>query len=72
LSNLLQPNLTFLGDDIPYPPESASQNYACLTEADRELHIIEGGAHLLSWTEAADVNDLFIAFLQKKAPAIQS
>jgi pimeloyl-ACP methyl ester carboxylesterase len=62
----------FLGDDIPYPPESARQNYVCLSEADRELHIIEGGAHLLSWTEAADVNDLFIAFLQKKAPTIQS
>lgn len=57
-------------EDMPYPPESAHQNYACMTEADKELHIIQGGAHLLSETEAPIVNDLFIAFLQRKTPSI--
>lgn len=52
------------GQDLLCPPAAAHQNYACLTESKKELHIIEGAPHLLSWTDAEKVNGLLLTFLQ--------
>ncbi|EJC98192.1 alpha/beta-hydrolase [Fomitiporia mediterranea MF3/22] len=51
--------------DVPYPPSVAYDLYDSLPNAQRELVIIPGAPHFLSWTHAQDVNDVVVRFLDR-------
>ena len=52
-------------DDVPYPPFNAQELYDALPFAQREMLIIPGAPHFLSWTNAKEVNDATVKFLDK-------
>lgn len=50
---------------MPYPPENAQELYDALPNAQREMKIIPGAPHFLSWTHAKEVNDATVKFLDR-------
>ncbi|EJC98204.1 alpha/beta-hydrolase [Fomitiporia mediterranea MF3/22] len=51
--------------DVPYPPSVAHEIYDSMPNAKRELVIIPGAPHFLSWTHAQEVNDVVVSFLDR-------
>lgn len=50
-------------EDVPYPPEKAYELYDALPNAQRQICIVPGAPHFLSWTHAKEVNDATVKFL---------
>ena len=50
-------------EDVPYPVENAYELYDALHNAPRQIVIVPGAPHFLSWTHAKEVNDATVKFL---------
>jgi len=53
------------GDDVPSPPYFARDFYARLGNPEKEIHIIEGAPHFLSYTHYVTVNKFVADFLDR-------
>ena len=50
-------------EDVPYPVENAYELYDALPNAQRQIYIVPGAPHFLSWTHAKEINDATVKFL---------
>lgn len=50
-------------EDVPYPVENAYELYDAIPNAQRQIFIVPGAPHFLSWTHAKEVNDAVVKFL---------
>lgn len=50
---------------MPYPPAVAHELYDSMPHAPRELVIIPDAPHFLTWTHAAEANDVIVHFLDR-------
>ena len=55
----------FKDADVPYPVSNAYDLYGSLPNAKRDIVVIPGAPHFLSWTHAQQVNDVTVHFLDR-------